>query len=360
MKKIFTIVVAALCSVMLLPNSVSANSWNEHITFAIANYDTSKNSFSVTIEMLHDSEVSDKSFAFEYMKEDEEGNLQKVTENGFVHMGGTPLDEDTNAVEGAHIVKNISVLPSNPVVVLHVDVEGYKGDLEIDVTNFKMAEGATYPASYPDTTSIKESNVAKEDIEVELKDDTKLSNDYLKQAIDDQVGLYAGKVNEDGKTALYMWYFDGKKMTKSDYDLDLGVTIGSSKNDKLMNSLVPSSKDAPLPVEFAYHGELPEGTIVVLNVSKTYQNGEKLTLYYFHEDTEKLEEVATDIEVVDGYIALQMEHCSEYVLAKENAAPNNAQTSSMNVVFYAGVAICSLVGIVLLLASQRNKVKGNN
>lgn len=351
-------VMVVLCSVALLPMTVHANSWNDHITLAIANYDKEKGVFSVTIEMNHDSKVSNNSFRFEYTAEDSDGNKTIMTSNQFVYMGGTTLEESPQAVDGSHIVSTIPVLESDPIVKLYVNIEGYVGELEIDVNNFQMPEGATYPISYPDTSSIKETNNTPEDIYVELNDEsTKLSDSLLEMAIDGKVGLYVGKAMEDGENALYVWSFDGRQMTRSDYDLDLGITIGSSKNDKLINSLIPTSKDTPLPIEFAHHGELPEGTIVILNVSSKYKDGEKLTMYYFNEETKKLEEVANEIEVIDGYVALQMEHCSEYVLAKENSAPNNAQTSSMNVVFYAGVALCSFVGVIALLASQRKNAK---
>ena len=80
----------------------------------------------------------------------------------------------------------------------------------------------------------------------------------------------------------------------------------------------------------------------------------------------------------DGKITLSFDHFSTYVLVKNNEyttkkreivknesevkpvannkadkAPNNAQTSSMNVVFYLSMALVSLVGIIYIIIKKR-------
>lgn len=153
--------------------------------------------------------------------------------------------------------------------------------------------------------------------------------------------------NKESDKVTYAWIFDGSKMESSDFNIDLSLNIGTSTNKSVIDSLV-SNKDTSLVLEFAHHGDLPDGTAVKVFVGDKYANGTKLTLYYFNETTKKLEEVAKDIEVVDGYITFNLDHCSEYVLEKQIVAPNNAQTSSMNLGIYILLAIISLGGIAIL------------
>lgn len=358
MKKIFNMLVVAFCSLAFLPMIASAASYEEFIDFAILSYDKENDSVSFTIELMKDMKVKNGIFSLEYQGVNDDGTISTMANNNFVYMGGTSLDDDQDGDLGDHIVGGVNnIAPDQTKIILHVNLEEYKGDLEIDLNNFIRDTNATYPASYPDHSSIVEKSTGLgadvEDIFVDVTENSTLDQNLLKKAMEDGVYLYASNGNEE--KINYIWAFDGNQMERYDYDLNLGLTIGSSKNDKLISSLIPTSKDTPLHLEFAYHGELPKGTGVIINVGDKYNEKDKLTLYYFNEDTQKLEEVNTEIFYEGGYVGFELEHCSEYVLVKENAAPNNAQTSSMNVVLYATIATISFIGIIALGLSLRKK-----
>lgn len=161
--------------------------------------------------------------------------------------------------------------------------------------------------------------------------------------------------NKESDKVTYAWIFDGSKMESGDFNIDLSLNIGTSTNKSTIDKLV-SNKDTSLVLEFAHHGDLPDGTTVKVYVGDKYANGTKLTLYYFNETTKKLEEVAKDIEVVDGYITFGLDHCSEYVLEKQIVAPNNAQTSSINIGMYILLVIVSISGIAILLNKKGKEV----
>lgn len=150
-------------------------------------------------------------------------------------------------------------------------------------------------------------------------------------------------------TLLYTWTFDGTKMKTTDVDVNLNLAIGNEEKEKNMKSLLPASKDKPLSLTFDHHGNLPEGTTVTVNVAGHYENGDKLVLYYYN--GEKLEETSANLDVVDGYVTFVLEHCSEYVLAKE--VGNNAQTSNIDVALYMTVAGISVAGIIALIISKK-------
>lgn len=159
------------------------------------------------------------------------------------------------------------------------------------------------------------------------------------------------KYSEDGEPKLlYTWTFDGSKIKDTNLNVDLTLNVGKSANQEKIETLVPTNKKS-LVLEFTYHGILPEGTSVKVNVLDKFQNGKKVALYYYNEG--KLEKVAKNLEVKDGFVEFALEHCSDYVLVEEN---NNAQTGTLNIVLYSGLAITSLLGIGYLLISKKKNM----
>ena len=164
----------------------------------------------------------------------------------------------------------------------------------------------------------------------------------------------------------YAWTFDGSKMESGNFNIDLSLNIGSSANKEAIESLL-TNKAESLVLNFAHHGDLPDGTIVTVNVADKYANGDKLKLYYYDETAKELKEEVTDIEVKDGYVQFNLQHCSDYVLEKitqttttettnNKIVSNNAQTSSMNVVLFGALSFVSLVGIAYLVFRKKKEV----
>ncbi len=156
---------------------------------------------------------------------------------------------------------------------------------------------------------------------------------------------------------VYIWNFDGSKMDKTDYNIDMSLNVGKSTNQSKIENLV-NNKEESLVLEFGYHGELPKGTSVKVNVSDKYKESDILSLYYYN-DKGELELTAKNIKVENGFATLNLEHCSEYVLVKEDNTlitpteqSNNAQTSSMNFVLYYILVLGSLFGIIYVVRKK--------
>lgn len=99
-----------------------------------------------------------------------------------------------------------------------------------------------------------------------------------------------------------------------------------------------------------------------------YINTTKFTLLYFNPETNKMEVIKEGLTADEfGEITLEFEHFSSYVLVEEGTynahntpkpkAPNNADTASMNVSFYALLALVSIVGIGSIVFINRKKRK---
>ena len=203
------------------------------------------------------------------------------------------------------------------------------------------------------TTTVAPTTKAPENITTVIPEDSKVTNTMFSQIMNDKtIATYEKKENDK---VLYSWTFDGSKITSANYDVNLEVSVGSTTNKATIKPLIPSTKDTPLYLQFAHHGALPESTFVTVNVQNTYKDGEILSLYYYNEESKKLEEVATGIEVRNGFVNFALIHCSDYVLLKNNAAPNNAQTSSPNIVLYGTIAGLSLAGIVAIIVANKKK-----
>lgn len=155
------------------------------------------------------------------------------------------------------------------------------------------------------------------------------------------VATIIGGYTEDGDP-LYSWVIDGSQLEKVDYSISQNIIIGDTEKKEEVNALLNGGN--PLNIQFEYHGELPKGTKVSINVSDKYKDGEALGLYYYNEETKQLELVSDSIEVKDGYVTLALEHCSEYVLI-DNPVVNVPKTFD-NLMTILSVIAISVIGII--------------
>lgn len=193
---------------------------------------------------------------------------------------------------------------------------------------------------------------------------------------------------------------NGKDITNTvseGFTYDSNVSMETSINKDKIDSLV-ELKDA-IYIDFTYHGVLPTTYKLNINVEdyivgsfveklgcrqyswdtdpenytkcwsdvwdKAYEYFENTTfdLLYYNPETEEMEVVTKGLKAKEGFIELEFDHFSSYVLVANGnytitnkpKTSNNAQTSSMNVYLYIGVALVSLVGIGYLLIKKSKK-----
>lgn len=188
-------------------------------------------------------------------------------------------------------------------------------------------------------------------------DDTILKNNELVQIKNNKVLTTYEKI--ENNNLLYSWSFDGNKMTADDIKLniDLNLILGLTPNKDKIDALIPSSI-ASLKLDFQHKGNLPLGTSLKVNIGSSFKNDDILDLYYYNPEANKLEKVAENIMVIDGFASFPISHCSEYVLvlnkeANKNA-DNNVQTSSMNVILYTIITIVC-AGALGYIIKNKNK-----
>lgn len=239
-------------------------------------------------------------------------------------------------------------------------------DFVLELVN---ADGNGEKISYTaNTSTLTKIETIGTKVEEDKKDETILipENNTVDSTKFEEVKNNGTKLTVESKKdnkVQYAWIFDGSKMESANFNIDLSLNIGSSANKEDIESLLKNKAES-LVLNFAHHGDLPDGTIVRVNVADKYANGDKLKLYYYDETAKELKEEVTDIEVKDGYVQFNLQHCSDYVLEKitqtttadNKVVSNNAQTSSMNTIIYGALSFVSLVGIAYLVFRKKKEV----
>lgn len=142
----------------------------------------------------------------------------------------------------------------------------------------------------------------------------------------------------------YSWSFDKNKI-KDKITLNFNIDFTSTKKEEI-DRLAPEGNK--VYISFSHHGDLPTDAKIKVNVKDKFSDGDNLYLYYYNEETKKVEFVEKNIKVKDGYAEFVINHCSEYFLtgAVVNDAVNNPKSLNYVIVGLAGLVI-ALVGYTL-------------
>lgn len=164
---------------------------------------------------------------------------------------------------------------------------------------------------------------------------------------------YISYIVEDYERDLtYTWQFEkttefyASVSDNLDIDVNLRLSIDTTtKETAEINKRVDQNK---LVVTFEHHGKLPEMATIRINVKDKFKNGEKLYLYYYNEKTKEIEYIDHKLEVIDGYVEFQIDHCSDYFLtaAVVNDAVNNPKSINY-IIIGLGAVVFILVAITL-------------
>lgn len=126
---------------------------------------------------------------------------------------------------------------------------------------------------------------------------------------------------KDVKGVTYTWKFKNVTSTES---VNLQLEIKEAKQTSLINV----SKDA-LVLDFAHKGKLPGETIVFMYVGNKFQDGEVLRVAYYDEEQHLLKD-AKEYTVTQGYLTMDLPHCSMYIVEKVKAQDNAQQAPEMD------------------------------
>ena len=157
----------------------------------------------------------------------------------------------------------------------------------------------------------------------------------------------------DGDEIAYSWTFIGDY--KANDTTVFNASISKAIPDEYLENALKSIKaEKSLVLKFEASGELPKDASVKYFLDEAYENGAELSLFFYNEETNKLEDQSQVVTVTDGFVTFNLTHCSSYVLAE--ISPDAAVTSD-NTMLYVGIAIVILAiiaSIVVVMVRSKN------
>lgn len=191
---------------------------------------------------------------------------------------------------------------------------------------------------------------------VKAKLENKKSNQYIANNTETEILKTESKeeitytIKDYEKDLTYSWSFkkDEKYLNslKEDMDLetDLKLDVLTENYNKNIEEKV-ENKDK-LVISFNYHGMLPTTAKVRIKVSDNFKDKDKLYLYYYNPEKDRIEYMDKGLEVKNGYVEFKIDHCSDYFLTASvvQEAVNNPKNINL-------VIVGMVVVVIILIAA---------
>lgn len=151
-------------------------------------------------------------------------------------------------------------------------------------------------------------------------------------------------VVENNGSFSYSWQFD-KELYKDNVDFSLNILDNSPSLYNISTKIDTSIERKYL--FFEHHGVLPTTALMKVKVSDKFKDGDQLYLYYYNDQTDKLEYIDRHLTVKNGFVEFKIEHCSDYILTGSIVKKAIDNPQSM------GIFIITLIvlGVVLVAAT---------
>ena len=184
------------------------------------------------------------------------------------------------------------------------------------------------------------------------------------------------------------WIFNGADIIDGNVKtIDVGMNMLKT-TDANVSKDISSMVNEALVLSYADNGKLPGKALIKIRATEAmrkYLDTDKVYVYYFNEENQKLEKIAYELEIVDGFFQFYINHNSDYVMTsnkvddifvdevsskeiyennQEKIDSSNAITSSNTISVYQIVIIVLaaiiLVLVIVLIVKSIRKNKNNN
>ncbi len=221
--------------------------------------------------------------------------------------------------------------PEKPIVIKKVELDLSKEDFS-DTAKEKTItiEPEAISAAIEDTkvTSVSVSMKLPEAVLNNEKANTNLvlNAEVLEKVKDTGKDLTVSVKNEDDKE-LYSWTFNKDALNGSKQeltDVNLSLKVSSIAKDAEFADIAQNGSNPGLVISFSQEGTLPSQASVRIYVGdqEAVKPGSSIYLYHYDPETGKLNTLPNGYQYVvdqDGYVTIDLVHCSEYVILKEKA-----------------------------------------
>ncbi len=172
--------------------------------------------------------------------------------------------------------------------------------------------------------------------------------------------LYLNLYDKDDKF-VYGWTLEGKNFAAAKDFKEFNPTVTfKTDNEEKINEL--SNYASCKFLNFAYSGNLPEGTKFSLAVDKDFKDTDKVRLYYFNPKDLKLELVKEELIPEKGNLKFDLSHCSDYILTRSEIKATEEVVEKSNdklfiVILAIALAIIIALAVILVIVLNKNKKK---
>ena len=200
-------------------------------------------------------------------------------------------------------------------------------------------------------------SASKESIVITLKENDILTSEQLQKIKKSNKNAYFIK-KKDSKT-LYSWMINSKNITnQGSIKMDLYFTASNkSKLEKL------TDYREGIYLNFSHSGVIPKDTVLRIYVADKYADGDSLHLYYLDGESNEISFINQEVKVVNGYVEISIDHCSDYFLTKATISGENVKTVNTEenalpllvMVVMLVLIICLMVGVFLKISSKQQE-----
>lgn len=166
-----------------------------------------------------------------------------------------------------------------------------------------------------------------QDIKLIIADELIFDEEVLRASKDGNHELYIAYVDYATGDVLYEWNI--KSIDNLIDEWNTNIIIGE-ENPEIEEILEEYEMDGEhKSVEFEHEGVLPGKAYVKIFVGDTFNIAQTVHFYYFNAEINILEIVGSYVVDEEGYVTVEIEHCSEYILT-ETKIPENEITAESN------------------------------
>lgn len=150
----------------------------------------------------------------------------------------------------------------------------------------------------------------------------------------------------------YTWIIDGKNIEDTN-PLETLIKLESENLEDITN--LTNQTDA-IYLNFEHEGNLPTNTKIKVYVGDRFENYQMVNIYHYNEANNSMDSVKNGIEVLDGYVELELTHCSEYIITKEIFESTKEPFNWITIVIIIGVL--AVIGLIIfIIISKKRKPK---
>ena len=254
----------------------------------------------VTTSKSTNNKIKDLSVVGHSLTKVNNSNYTVTVPNDVTSVVVNVTPEDSKAKVTGTGTHNLNI-GSNKISIVVTAESGDQNTILLDVTRKDMA-------------SINDLNELLKDsknnsINLSINNVTKISANNLNSIKDSGKTVYLNYY-DDSKNVIYSWVIDAHKLT---YVSDFNPVLTFSSNNELEINEDANYANG-LILDFANNGDIPKDIIVKVNVKEKFIEGNVLKLYSYKDHEFAL--ASENIQVVNGYVELPLEHTSTYYLTQ--------------------------------------------